>query len=209
MRSPLLGALLASLLVGGCRSMQHEVRIRAQPAEVWAVVADIEKYEEWNPFFIKAVGELRVDEKLEVTMQPVGKGKQTFKPRVLVVDEGKQLVWRGRLGIPGLFDGRHTFTIQRIDEETVLFKQHEKFSGLLVPFAGLGPYEKGWELMDQALQKRVERRPMPASDRETGPSNGPVSTATERHSTRTAQLGVLPPGDPGTINVPEQPISGR
>jgi len=148
--------LFGWMLLAGCKTMQHEVRIQAQPAEVWEVLADLEAYEEWNPFFVKAVGELKVGEKLQITMQPVGKKTQSMKPKVLVVKEGKELVWRGRLGIPWLFDGRHTFTIERIDEHTVLFRQHERFSGLLVPFAGLGPYRQGWERMDAALEKRVE-----------------------------------------------------
>jgi len=151
----LLGALL-SLVVLGCRSMQHEVRVEAQPSDVWQVLSELDEYEKWNPFFVKAAGELAVGEKLHITMQPVGKKKQSMKPKVLVVSKDQELVWRGRLGIPGLFDGRHTFTIERIDENTVLFRQHEKFSGLLVPFAGLGPYRKGWERMDAALEKRVE-----------------------------------------------------
>ncbi len=136
--------------------MQHEVRIAGQPEDVWNVVADLGTYEEWNPFFVKAAGELRVGEKLQVTMQPVGKKTQSFTPKVLALDEQKQIVWRGRLGIPGLFDGRHTFTIRRIDEKTVLFTQHEKFSGVLVPIARLGPYKQGWERMDHALRQRVE-----------------------------------------------------
>jgi len=151
----LLGALL-NLALLGCRSMQHEVRIEAAPNEVWEVLTDLDDYEKWNPFFVKAAGRLEVGEKLHITMQPVGKKAQSMKPKVLVVKEGQELVWRGRLGIPGLFDGRHTFTIERIDGDTVLFRQYEKFSGILVPFAGLGPYRKGWERMDAALEKRVE-----------------------------------------------------
>jgi hypothetical protein len=151
-----LALLIGLTLLAGCKSMQHEVRIQAQPDEVWDVLADLEGYQEWNPFFVKAAGELKVGEKLVITMQPVGKKPQGMKPKVLAVKPGEELVWRGRLGIPWLFDGRHTFTIERIDEQTVLFRQYEKFSGLLVPFVGLGPYRKGWERMDAALEKRVE-----------------------------------------------------
>jgi hypothetical protein len=138
--------------------MTHEVRIEASPHEVWEVLVDLDSYEKWNPFFVEAAGKLEVGETIVLTMAPVGKDPQSFAPKVLVIDRDKELVWRGRLGVPGLFDGRHTFTIQRVDETTVLFRQYEHFSGLLVPFVGLAPYKKGWERMDQALEKRVEGR---------------------------------------------------
>ena len=35
----------------------------------------------------------------------------TFKPRVTVVEPGRRLEWLGTMGIPGLFDGRHSFTL--------------------------------------------------------------------------------------------------
>jgi hypothetical protein len=157
LRRLLAGAgVLSFAQVLGCRSMTHEVRIEASPAEVWEVLVGLESYAEWNPFFVKAVGKLEAGETLEITMAPVGKAQQAFSPHVLSIKQEEELVWRGRLGVPGLFDGRHTFTIERIDDKTVLFRQYERFSGLLVPFAGLGPYRKGWELMDRALEQRVE-----------------------------------------------------
>ena len=42
-----------------------------------------------------------------------------FKPRVLKAEPNRELRWLGHLGIPGLFDGEHIFTIEPLDQERV------------------------------------------------------------------------------------------
>jgi len=146
-------------LLGACSSMRHQVTIRATPERVWEVLTDVKAYPEWNPFFVKVDGELAVGNSPEVTMQPVGKDAQSFSPKVLKIEPGRCLVWRGRLLMPGLFDGKHSFLIERIDEHSVRFTQHEDFSGIFVPFVGFEPYRQGWARMNAALKRRAEEAP--------------------------------------------------
>jgi len=142
-------------------------------------LTDVEAYPEWNPFFVEAKGDLAVDNSLDVTMQPVGKDKQSFSPKVLEIDHGRRLVWRGRLLIPWLFDGTHSFTIERVGTGSVKFTQYEDFEGVFVPFVGFEPYHQGWELMNAALKKRAEKLSAPkriADDKE-GPKLSQSTTA--------------------------------
>lgn len=156
-RSHLVALSVLVLALVGCSSSLHsEVVIHAPPERVWSVLTDLAAYPEWNPFFVNAEGELVVGESLELTMQPVGKDQQSFSPKLLVFELGRKLVWRGRLWIPWLFDGTHTFSIERIDAQRVRFTQHEDFAGMFVPFAGFEPYHEGWELMNAALKRRAE-----------------------------------------------------
>jgi hypothetical protein len=149
--------------LGGCSSLKTSIDIQAPSERVWSIVADVEHYHCWNPFFVRAAGALREGESLRLTMQPVGKDAQSFAPKVLEVTSGRRFVWRGRLFMPGLFDGKHVFTIERLDPSRTRFTQEESFSGVLVPFAGLGPYREGWERMNHALKARAEGRPASAS----------------------------------------------
>ena len=150
-------ALVLALLLSACSSsMTSQVTIEAPRERVWKVLADVEAYPDWNPFFVEAKGVLRVGESLEVTMQPVGKDRQSFSPTVLHVDPGRRLVWRGRLLLPWLFDGTHSFTIEPLDAGSVRFTQHEDFAGIFVPFVGFEPYRQGWQRMNAALKQRAE-----------------------------------------------------
>jgi hypothetical protein len=150
-------ALALGHAVAGCSSMHASVEINAPAADVWAVVADVEHYHCWNPFFVRAAGALEPGSTLELTMQPVGKSAQSFAPAVLEVAKGRRVVWRGRLVMPGLFDGRHTLVVEPLGAKRSRFTQDESFSGLFVPFAGFDPYRAGWARMNAALKARAER----------------------------------------------------
>src|SRR3989442_13874237 len=79
-------------------------------------------------------GEVRTGAQLHVQLGPTGGRVMSFKPKMVNVETNREMSWLGRLLIPGLFNGEHSFTIQALDEKGVRFVQHEKFTGLLVPF---------------------------------------------------------------------------
>jgi hypothetical protein len=140
--------------------LRREIEIDAPPAEVWAVLTDTEAYESWNPFVRRLSGELREGARLEARIEPPGGRAMTFKPTVLAAEPGRELRWLGRLLLPGLFDGEHTFRIEPLPEGRSRFVQSERFSGLLVrPFKStLRKTELGFEQMNEALKQRVENR---------------------------------------------------
>jgi len=89
----------------------------------------------------------------------------TFKPRVTVMEPDSRLEWLGTLGIPGLFDGRHSFTLSPTGVAATRFVQAEEFpgefSGALIPFTGklLARTKAGFEAMNAALLTRLELGP--------------------------------------------------
>jgi hypothetical protein len=85
----------------------------------------------------------------------------TFKPWVTAVEEGRYLEWLGHLGMPGLFDGRHSFSLTPLPSGRTLLQQSETFTGVLVPFAGsmLTRIHAGFEAMNQALAQQTSRLP--------------------------------------------------
>jgi hypothetical protein len=141
--------------------LHSEIRINASAEEVWRVLTDFPKYEEWNPFIREAVGIPQSGERLTVRIKPEGGRGMTFRPRVLEADQPRRLRWLGHLGMPGLFDGEHIFEIETVAEREVLFIQRENFKGLLLPFFRTmlkQDTEPGFEAMNTALKTRVEGR---------------------------------------------------
>ena len=98
---------------------------------------------------------------MSVHLQPVGGRGVTLRPTVLEAEPGRRFRWLGRLGIPGIFDGEHTFTITPRGAG-VRLDQDERFRGLLVPLLAGSPRKHtlpGFHALNEALKRRVERTP--------------------------------------------------
>ena len=142
------------------RSISHTIEIDAAPDAVWGELADTGAYPGWNPFVRRLDGQLERGARLNVEIEPPGARAMTFKPTVLEARPGRELRWLGRLLLPGLFDGEHSFEIEPLAPGRSRLTQAERFSGLLVrPFAGmLEKTERGFEAMNEALKERAETR---------------------------------------------------
>ena len=114
-------------------TLQASIEIDAAPAQVWAVLTDLSRYQDWNPFIISSRGSVAVGATLTNRMHDAT-GDTTFTPAVEVVEPGRELRWIGKVGPGGIFDGEHTFTIEQIRPGVVLFTQSEDFTGVAVPF---------------------------------------------------------------------------
>ncbi|TDC78389.1 SRPBCC domain-containing protein [Micromonospora sp. KC606] len=140
------------------REISTQIDIDASPDGVWAVLTDFAAYREWNPFIREAAGQARVGETLTLRMFP-GKGRPiTFTPRVLAADPGRELRWRGRLLVPGLFDGEHRFLLSAVEGRTRLV-QSERFTGLLVRPLGsvIDGTSANFDRFNEALRERAEK----------------------------------------------------
>ncbi len=138
--------------------LHTEVEIDATPETVWAVLTDLAAYHEWNPFITSAEGSVAVGEKLVNRLDPPGGRAMTFKPTVTAVEDQRVFEWLGRLGLPGIFDGRHRFELVPTDGGTRLIHT-EHFKGVLVPFMKKSLDSQtvaGFEAMNAALKSRAE-----------------------------------------------------
>jgi hypothetical protein len=126
---------------------------------VWAELCAVTEYAEWNPFITRVEGALVAGSRLEVRIAPPGGRAMTFRPTVTTVEEGTRLEWLGRLILPGVFDGRHSFQLEALESGATRLTQAEEFTGLLSPFIGtmLERTRTGFEAMNEALRLRAER----------------------------------------------------
>ena len=142
------------------REIETTVEIDARPGAVWRVLTDFPAYGEWNPFIRSIAGNAQEGERLTVRLEPPGSRWMTIRPTVLAAEPDRELRWKGRLVVPGLFDGEHSFRIEPIDGQRSRFVHGERFTGILVGFfKGVLPKtEAGFEEMNAALKRVVERR---------------------------------------------------
>lgn len=141
------------------KNIHTEIEINSSPGVVWNILTDFEKYPEWNPFIKSISGKKEVGETLSVLIQAPGSKGMTFKPIILNYNINKELRWKGKFLINGLFDGEHYFILENIGDVKTKFIHGENFSGILV-----GLFEKmlsktkdGFLLMNNALKEECEK----------------------------------------------------
>lgn len=138
--------------------LHSATEIDAPAALVWDVVLDLQSYAAWNPFIIRASGQPRVGERLDITIAAPGLKPVRFRPKVLELAPGHLLRWKGEYKVPGLFDGRHALVVDALGPDRSRFTTHEDVSGILLPFLGkaMRASQQGFDAMTAALKERVE-----------------------------------------------------
>ena len=138
--------------------VERSIDIDASPAAVWGLLSYLDSFAAWNPFMTEAKGEMRVGERLQITMALPDSKPMRFSPTVLEVVPDRKVRWLGKVGPGGLFNGEHTLSIEPREGGGVRFVNHERFSGILVPFMGktLRKAEGAFDAMNAALKVKVE-----------------------------------------------------
>jgi len=139
--------------------LETQIEIDAPAERVWSLLMDFPAYPRWNPFVRSIAGSPVVGQSLTVFVQPPGSRGMQFRPTVLVVDPPRELRWKGKLVVPGLFAGEHDFRLEPRPQGGLLFRQGEIFSGLLVPLLKRsldGATRQGFVAMNEALKREAE-----------------------------------------------------
>jgi hypothetical protein len=128
--------------------------------DVWATLTDLPGYRTWNPFFTAATGTLLVGERLDLRVEPPGGHVARLRPWVTAVEQHHYVEWLARLALPGVLDGRHSFTLTPMGGGRTLVQQSETFTGVLTPFTARmqARTRAGFVTMNEALARRVVRR---------------------------------------------------
>ena len=98
---------------------------------------------------------------MTVFIQPPGARGMRFRPIVLAAQPNRELRWKGRLLLPGVFDGEHYFKLEPKPGGGLVFQQGEIFSGILVPLLRRsldGVTKKGFVAMNEALKREAEKQ---------------------------------------------------
>ncbi len=139
--------------------IQTEINIEAPAMLVFQVLADFATWKEWNPFIIQSHGVCQEGSSLKHVMK-LQNTQMVIKPILTKVIQGKELEWRGKLFISGVFDGQHYFKLEEVSLNQTRLIHGEYFSGILVSFLmkRIGKDTRGqFVAMNQALKQRAEK----------------------------------------------------
>lgn len=140
------------------RTMSAAIDIDATPAQVWAVLTDLDSYHEWNPLFVEAGGSVAEGQRVRLRSKHPANGRlMTVKPKIISVQPDTELRWASRL--PGIISGEHAFTLTPASAGT-RFVQSESFKGLLASFSGktFAHAQASFQALNEALKTRAEAR---------------------------------------------------
>jgi hypothetical protein len=141
--------------------IETQIEINAPAERVWSLLMDFPSYPRWNPFIRSIDGNPMVGQSLNVLIQPPGSKAMRFRPTVLKVEPNREFRWKGKLLVPGLFDGEHYFQLEPKPGGGLVFRQGEMFSGLLVPLLKRsldGATRQGFIAMNEALGREAEKK---------------------------------------------------
>ena len=134
---------------------EASTQIDAPPSAVWAVLTDISKWPEWDPFCDRIEGELVQGKKVKA-FSKLSPGR-AFPVKVAVLEPDSKMVWRG--GMPlGLFKGERTFSLTPAGAGTQ-FEMREEFSGLMLGLIkkSLPDMSAAFEAFCAGLKARTEQ----------------------------------------------------
>ena len=141
------------------KELRTEIEIQASPERVWQILTDLARWVEWNPFIAPAVGKAEVGARVDISV-PSGANRRILHCTVVKAEPNRGLCWNYHVGLPALFRGEHSFTIEPLGANRVRFVDREVFAGLLVPLQAKDidtNARRGLEAMDQALKARAEQ----------------------------------------------------
>lgn len=103
--------------------------IAATPEQIWAVLTDLPRYPEWDPYAERIEGAVAPGAKITAYTK-LSPGR-AFPVTVTDLAPGRRMVWAS--GMPlGLFKGARSFTLTPRPDGTVEFTVREEFSGPLL-----------------------------------------------------------------------------
>jgi hypothetical protein len=141
------------------KAIETHIIVDSTPKKIWEILTNFEEYGLWNPFMTKVEGDAKLGAKIRVQIHTMGGKERTYHPIITRFEINKELRWKGKSFLPGIFDGERIFLIDKSADNKVAFLHKELFTGLGVKLVGNKLAEnlcEGFEKMNLALKKRAE-----------------------------------------------------
>ena len=113
--------------------IEHRIGVQAPAEAIWAVIAEIERWPDWNPLYPKAEGKLRIGGPLTLELALPDRKPQTIRPVIVDWIPNEQIHWR-LTAFAGLVKATRYLEIEQLNETACIFSNGELFEGPLMRF---------------------------------------------------------------------------
>jgi hypothetical protein len=141
------------------KTIETVIIVDSNPDKIWSILTNFKEYELWNPFMIKVVGNAILGSKIEVNIKTISGKQRTYFPIITKCEINRELRWKGKSFLPGIFDGERIFVIEKSNDNKVSFLHKEVFKGLGVKLVGNKldqDLRESFVRMNKALKARAE-----------------------------------------------------
>jgi hypothetical protein len=135
------------------------VEINAPRELAWKILVDLAQYPRWNPFTVKADGDLAVGKAIDLHVNMPKRGDRIQTEIVEKIDAPHCLSWGMTLGISPLLSALREQKLEILSNERCRYTTSDRFSGLLSPLVYFLFYDDvhgGFNRVAHALKKRAE-----------------------------------------------------
>lgn len=147
-----------SQTISGKHEVITQVTIKSNPAEVWRILTDFEKYPDWHPYIKRIEGTLDRKSIIKVIYKKNDNQEGVFSAYIIDNEVNKRLSWGGSLGF--IFRAKHYYLIEIVGADSVKLVQGEYWKGIFGGMYGNKIYEDTahkFELMNNKLKEIAEK----------------------------------------------------
>ena len=141
------------------KTIETNIVIDSTPEKIWDILTNFEEYTLWNPFMTRVMGNANLGSKIEVNIKTINGKKRTYYPIITKYETNKELRWKGKSFLPGIFDGERIFLLEKSNDDKISFLHNEIFTGWGVKLVGKKLDEslrESFVRMNEALKIRAE-----------------------------------------------------
>lgn len=141
------------------RTIENEIEIAAPIDVVWDILAQFDRYAEWNPFTPAIRGELEVGRPIDIEVSLLRDRPFIQREWLNLIDPGKTLCWGMHMFNPWLLTTNRWQQLSELSTQSTRYHNRLELSGLLTPTVMMLYREKltrSFSIVAQALKTRCE-----------------------------------------------------
>lgn len=139
--------------------LHTEIMIQASPQTIWGILADIDRYSEWNAVLPHVAGRMVPGEYIDATICFSNAEAHQFRARLIRIIEGRELRWVSEVPGETISRAEHYFILTPLADGGTHLEHCEAFDG---PLADLiwpmmdSVARRDYQDMNRALKARAE-----------------------------------------------------